>query len=302
MKIFISGSGGFIGNRLVAHLRAGGHEVVRMVRSQPPGDEAVFWQPASGRFDRSVLEEADAVINLAGENIAAGRWTEERKRSMRDSRVVSTQLLAEAIAAVGRRPRVLVNASAVGIYGNRGDEPLDESSAPGSGYLADVCRDWEAATEPAERAGVRVVRARFGVVLDPHGGALAKMLPYFKSGIGGRIGSGKQYISWITLDDVVWMMDHVLANESVRGAINAVAPNPVRQAEFASELGKALGRPALVPTPATALRLMFGQMAEETILASARVFPRSLLAGGFEFRDPDIETAFERFFSKDASA
>lgn len=297
MKILIGGSSGFIGNRLVAHLRSAGHEVVRLKRgAASAGDPALIWEPDSGKLDPGGLAGFDAVVNLAGENLMSGRWSAERKASIRNSRVASTKLLSETISRLDPRPRVMINASAIGFYGDRGPEPLDETSPPGSGFLADVCKAWEAATEPAERAGVRVVRTRLGMVLDPAGGALAKLLPLFRGGMGGAVGGGKQWVSWIALDDVVAAFDYILAHGDIAGALNLVAPNPITQAEFATELGRALHRPALVHTPAFAVKLALGEMAGEAVLASARVFPRRLMTSGFEFRAPDLETAFETFF------
>ncbi|MCE5228705.1 TIGR01777 family oxidoreductase [bacterium] len=299
MKILIGGSSGFIGSRLVAHLRAAGHAVVRLKRAPAsPGDPSVVWQPEAGKLDPRELAGIDAVINLSGENLMSGRWTPERKAAIRDSRVLSTRLLADTITSIPEPPRVMINASAIGIYGNRGPEPLDESSPPGTGFLAGVCGQWEAATEPAERAGVRVARVRFGIVLDPEGGALARMLPLFRSGIGGPIGSGHQYVSWITLDDAVAAIEFILMHENLAGPINLVAPNPIMQTEFARELARAVHRPAVVHTPAWAVKLAMGEMADETLLASARVFPRVLLASGFNFRDPDLESGFEHLFHR----
>ncbi len=302
MRVLVSGSSGFIGSRLVARLRAAGHDVVRLVRTAPAaGEPAILWQPASGRLDPAALSGVDAAVNLAGENLMAGRWSAERKTAIRDSRVLTTRLLASALADAEPRPRVLINASAVGIYGDCGAEPLDETSpAADRGFLAGVCRDWEAATEPAARAGVRVVLARFGVVLDPSGGALAKMLPLFRGGMGGPVGGGRQYVSWIALDDLAAALEFFLARGDLAGPFNLVAPNPLTQAEFAVDLGRALRRPAVVHTPAFAVKLALGEVAGETVLAGARVFPRRLLEAGFEFRAPDLETAFEMFFPRQA--
>lgn len=298
MKVLIGGSSGFIGGRLVAHLRSAGYDVVRLKRAvASPDDPAILWQPDSGKLNPADLAGVDAIVNLAGENLMAGRWSAERKAAIRDSRVLSTKLFAETISKIDPRPRVLINASAIGIYGDRGVEPLDETSPPGAGFLAEVCKQWEAATETAERAGVRVVLARFGIVLDPGGGALAKMLPLFRGGMGGPVGGGKQYVSWIALDDAVAAFHFFIKRGDLAGAFNLVAPNPLTQAEFAAELGRALHRPAVVHTPAFAVKLALGEMAGQTVLAGARVFPRRLMASGFEFGAPDLKTAFETFFS-----
>lgn len=299
MKVLVSGSSGFIGTRLAAHLRSAGHEVFPLKRAPAaPGDPAILWQPDSGKLNPADLAGIDAIVNLAGENLMSARWSAERKSAIRESRVLSTRLLSETIAKMNPPPRILINASAIGIYGDCGIEPLDETSPPGAGFLAEVCKQWEAATESAERAGVRVVRARFGIVLDPSGGALAKMLPLFRGGMGGPVGGGKQYVSWIALADAVAALDHFLNHDDLSGAFNVVAPNPLTQAAFAAELGRALHRPAVVHTPAFAVKLALGEMANETVLASARVFPRRLMASGFEFRAPDLETAFEAFFAR----
>ncbi len=289
--IAVSGATGMIGGALVNRLRGQGHSVRRLVRPAPRvSDGDIVWDPAAGRLDPAALEGVDAVVHLAGEPIAQ-RWTAEKKRAIRESRVAGTTLLARTIASLGRKPRVLVSGSAVGFYGDRGDELLDERSPRGTGFLADVAGEWEAATAPASGAGIRVVLLRTGVVLSAGGGALAKLLPPFKLGMGGPIGSGRQWMSWIGLEDQLRAIELAIAAEALGGPVNLVAPNPVTNAGFATALGRALHRPAIVPVPALVVELMFGEMARETILAGQRVAPRALLDAGFEFRHPDLESA-----------
>lgn len=292
MDILITGSSGLIGSALVPFLAAHGHRVTRLVRSEPTsGKAAVYWNPETGSIDRSALEGIDAVVHLAGENIAAGRWTAEKKIRIRDSRIKGTRLLCECLARVSKPPKVLVSASAIGYYGNRGDETLNEESASGSGFLAQVCRDWEAAAEAAVRSGVRVVKLRIGVVMSPVGGALAKMLPPFRIGAGGRIGNGKQYMSWIAIDDLLGVILHALRTDTLTGPVNAATLNPVRNNEFTKILGQVLRRPTVFPMPAFAARLAFGEMADELLLASTRVEPARLLATGYVYRYPELEAA-----------
>lgn len=292
MKILVTGSSGFVGSALVPFLTQSGHDVRRLVRSKPgPGTADVQWDPKAGTLEAAGLEGLDGVVHLAGESIATGRWTAEKKARIRDSRVLGTRLLAESISRLARPPKVLVCSSAIGYYGDRGQESLREESALGSGFLADVCRDWEATAAPAVQKGIRVVHLRIGVVLGPSGGALAKMLPPFKMGLGGVIGSGRQYMSWISLDDLMGVMHHALTTPSLSGAVNAVSPNPVTNAEFTNTLGKVLSRPTIFPMPAFAARLAFGEMADELLLASARVEPARLTASGYTFRYPLLEGA-----------
>jgi len=300
MKILVSGSSGFVGSRLTAALADAGHQVARLVRSRPKPDRAeIQWDPAAGRLEPSALEGFDAVVHLAGENLSQGRWTNAKKARIRDSRVQGTQLLAQTLARLDDRPGVLVSASAIGFYGDRGNDELDEQSPPGSGFIPDVCRQWESATEPAAEAGVRVVRLRLGLVLSASGGVLGKMLPIFRLGLGGPLGGGRQYVSWITLDDVIGAIQHAIATESLRGPVNAVAPHPVTNREFTRALGRAVRRPAFLAAPAFALRLFLGQMADELLLASTRVLPRRLLDSGFEFRDVAVESALRRVLARD---
>ncbi|HEX8694024.1 MAG TPA: TIGR01777 family oxidoreductase [Longimicrobium sp.] len=289
LRVAVAGSSGLLGTELSRRLEAEGHAVLRLVRRPPQGEGEARWDPAAGRIDATALEGLDAVVNLAGENVGE-RWTEERKRRIRASRVDATRLLAEALAGLAHKPRVLVNASAVGFYGSRGDERLDEMSAPGDDFLAGVVRDWEAATAPAAEAGVRVVLPRFGVVLTARGGALARMLTPFRLGAGGRLGSGRQWMSWISLDDAVDVILRALRDERMAGPVNVVA-GAVTNEELARTLGRVLRRPALVPVPAFALRLMFGEMADGTVLVSQRVEHRRLTQLGHSFRYPELEAA-----------
>jgi uncharacterized protein (TIGR01777 family) len=297
MKILVSGATGFIGSALCASLENDGHGVLRLSRGEPKrkGDPSfVQWQPDSGRFDIAQLEKLDgieAAIHLAGENVI-GRWSEERKHRIRDSRVASTHLLCETLAHLPHRPRVLICASAIGYYGHRGSELLREDSASGKGFLAGVCREWEDAADAARGAGIRTVHARIGVVLGKDGGALQKMLLPFKLGLGGPVGSGRQYFSWITLDDLIAAFKFALRDEKISGALNLVAPNPVTNRVFAQTLGRVLRRPAVIPLPAFAARLAMGrEAAGETLLISQRVLPEKLLAHHFQFEYSDLEAA-----------
>ena len=294
MKILIAGASGLVGSALTPALTAEAAEVTRLVRSSPGAGE-IEWHPNHDQIDSAQLEGFDAVINLAGENIAGGRWTDEQKHKIRDSRVNGTHLLSEAMAKLAHRPRVFLCASATGIYGDRGEEILDEQSEPGSGFLAGVCREWEKATEPAVKAGVRVVNLRFGPILAREGGMMAKMLTPFKMGVGGKVGSGKQYISWVAIDDVVAAMKLALKDESIRGPLNVVSPNPVTNEEFTKTLGDVLSRPTVFAMPAFAARLAFGEMADEMLLVSQRVMPKKLSDAGYEFKYPELETALRHY-------
>lgn len=292
MKILITGSSGMIGSALVPHLTGQGHHVIRMVRrTTAPGGDTAEWDPAAGKLEPSALEGSDVLVHLSGENIGASRWTEERKKRILDSRVRSTQLLSETIGHVSAPPRVLICASAVGFYGSRGDEILTEESQPGTGFLPEVCKQWEAATEPARQTGLRVVNLRTGMVLSGSGGALSAMLPTFKSGVGGKIGDGGQFVSWIAIDDLVQAISHAIATESLSGPVNAVSPNPLRNKEMTKALGRVLGRPTFMSMPASAVRLMFGEMADALLLASQRVQPKRLLDSGFAFQFANFEGA-----------
>jgi uncharacterized protein len=300
MNVLISGSTGLVGTSLIPLLTTGGHEAIRLVRSKSrsPSKEMVHWDPESGHIDPEGLEGLDAVVHLAGENIAGGRWTSARKSRILDSRVKGTRLLCESLARAARPPKVVVCASAIGFYGDRGDEELTESSASGTGFLAEVCREWEAAAEPARAKGIRVVHLRFGVILSPAGGALAKMLLPFKMGVGGIVGSGRQYMSWITLDDAVETILHALATDALSGPVNVVAPNPVTNREFTKTLGRVLSRPTIFPMPAFAARLAFGEMADELLLASARVLPNRLRDTAYRFRHEHLEPGLRHILGR----
>lgn len=290
--VAVTGASGFIGTALVALLEQRGDTVIRIGRSAPPpGTRGIRWDPERAQLDFAALEGVHAVFHLAGENIGQ-RWSIEVKRRIRDSRLRGTELLAGALARLEQPPAVLVSQSATGYYGERGDEELDETSGPGTGFLAGVVVEWEAATGAAREAGVRVVIPRTGVVLHPSGGALERLLTPFRLGVGGPIGDGKQWMSWISRPDLVELL-YWLSREPIDGPVNAVTPTPVRNAEFASTLGAVLNRPALLPTPVTALKLLFGEMAEATILASHRVLPHRALQYGFSFRHPTLEPALE---------
>jgi uncharacterized protein len=296
MRIAIAGASGLVGSALIPSLEADGAEIIRLVRSSPRANE-VEWHPNQDEVDPAKLDGFDAVINLAGENIAEGRWTDEKKRKIRDSRVHGTHLLSEAIAKTARKPQVFLCASATGIYGDRDDEILTEQSDSGGGFLAGVCREWEKATEPASKAGVRVVNLRFGPILAREGGMMEKMLTPFKMGLGGKVGSGKQYISWVAIDDAVNAIVLALKNNSIRGPLNIVSPNPVTNEKFTKTLGEVLSRPTVMAMPAFAARLAFGEMADEMLLVSQRVMPKRLKDAGFVFQDAELEPALRRLLS-----
>ena len=299
MRILVSGSSGLMGGALCAWLPMQGHTVQRLVRRAAMGPDEVSWDPAAGTLHGEALEGVDAVVHLAGAGIADERWTEARKAVIHDSRVRSTHLLAVALAALSRKPRVLVSASAVGWYGDRGDEWLDESSDPGTGFLAAVGRAWEGAAEPAVDAGIRVAHPRTGIVLARAGGALAKLLPLFRLGLGGPVGTGRQWWSWIALGDALAAMLHAIEHEDVRGPYNAVAPEPVTAGDFARTLGRVMARPASLPAPAFALRTVMGrELADEALLASQRARPAVLERTGFTFREPELEGALRRLLAR----
>lgn len=292
MKVLVSGSTGLVGAALTESLRRERHEVARLVRpggDLRPGD--VRWDPLKGEFDSAAAEGADAIVHLAGASIAAGRWSEECKGVLRSSRVEATQHLVAALAKMKKPPRTLVSASAIGYYGDRGEETLTEESAAGRDFLALLARDWEAAAARAEESGLRTVILRYGVILAAHGGALAKMLTPFKLGAGGKIGTGRQWMSWLTLEEAAGLARYALENASLRGAVNAVSPNPVRNAEFTRALGQALHRPTIFPLPAFAARAAFGEMADALLLSSQRVVPRRLEAAGYRFLAPELNEA-----------
>jgi uncharacterized protein (TIGR01777 family) len=292
LLVAITGSTGSIGSALVRSLVADGHGVRRLVRRAPRARDEVAWNPVGGAIDATALAGIDAVVNLAGENIAQ-RWTRDSMREIRDSRVAATALIARTMSTLSPRPRVLVSGSAVGYYGERGDEVLDEQSSGGSDFLASVCKDWEAATKPARDAGIRVAVSRTGIVLDPHGGALAKMLLPFRLGVGGHLGDGHHWMSWIALADMVRALRFLIDTDGAAGPFNLTAPTPVDNAEFTRVLASVLHRPAIFPVPRLALELLYGPMAKGAALASQRALPRQLLALGFEFGLPELRPALE---------
>lgn len=299
-RFLISGTHGLLGSAIAATLGTGGHDVVRLLRVRNPVAGAPYsartWDARTGSADD--LSGMDCVVHLAGANIAAGRWTAARRRAIRDSRVQGTRRLAEILAAADDPPPVLICASAIGFYGDRGDETVDESSSHGSGFLSDVCQAWEKAAEPARQAGIRVVHLRFGIVLTPAGGALATMLPPFRFGVGGRLGDGRQFMSWISLDDAVGAVLHAERTSALEGPVNVVAPTPVRNAELTRALARVLRRPAAIPVPATLIRRVLGDMGQELLLAGARVVPGRLQETGFAYRDPDLESALRHVLGR----
>ncbi len=296
MNVLVTGSTGLVGSSLCTSLERHHHRVIHMVRRTPVSDNQAFWNPARGELNAGAFDGVDAVVHLAGESLTGGRWTGEKKRRILDSRVLGTRLLAESMARLPSPPKVLVSTSAVGYYGDRGDELLDEDSGPGSGFLADVCQQWERATEPAARAGIRVVILRFGIVLSASGGALDRMLPVFRMGFGGKIGNGRQHISWIALDDLTGVIEYAIGNESLSGPVNAVSPDPVTNHTFSKKLGKVLRRPVWLMLPGFAARIVFGEMADALLLASSRVLPSRLAGTAFQFRFPSLEHALGHTF------
>jgi uncharacterized protein len=294
VDVAISGASGLLGSALAASLQADGHRVLRFVRGGITRDDEIGWDPAGGRIDAPALEGVDAVVHLAGEGIGEHRWTDAQKQRILESRTTGTAVLAAAVASRERKPRVFVSASAIGYYGNRGDEILTEESAPGDGFLADVCKVWEAETRPAVDAGVRTVNVRTGIVLAKHGGALKSMLLPFRLGLGGKQGSGKQWMSWITLEDEIAAIRCAIDDNRLRGAVNLTAPNPVTNADFARALGRALRRPTVVPTPMFPLKIRYGgELVDALLLAGQRVAPTRLEAILFPFRFPVLQPALE---------
>jgi uncharacterized protein (TIGR01777 family) len=299
MIIAVTGATGMVGSALLDALEGNGHLVRRLVRREVvDGDREIRWIPDANQIDAAELNGIDAVVHLAGENIASGRWTESFKRKIRDSRRHGTGLLCRALAGLDMKPNVLVSASAIGFYGDRGDEVVDETSAAGSGFLAETCHEWEDATRPARDAGIRVVNLRIGVVLSRQGGALAKMLLPFKLGLGGVIGSGRQWFSWIALDDLVKAIQFALEYDQLAGPVNAVAPDAVTNRDYTKTLGRVLGRPTVFPMPVFAARLAFGEMADEMLLGGVHVEPTVLEAAGFEFEYPELEPALRHLLGK----
>ncbi len=290
-RILVSGASGPIGAALLPSLNTLGYKVTRLVRGAATSNGQIHWDPAQP-ISPDLVSGFDAVIHLAGESIV-GRWTAAKKQAIRDSRVVGTSHLADAAAKAGHKPEVFICSSAIGYYGDRGDEILNEQSAPGSGFLPDVCREWEAATRPAAAAGIRTVQMRTGVVLSPKGGALGKMLTPFKMGAGGRIGDGRQWMSWIAVQDMVGAIHHILKTDLVQGPVNMVAPKPVTNTEFTQTLAAVLSRPAIFPVPAFAVKLAFGEMGETVLLGSQRVEPIQLISSGYPFRFPTLRQSLE---------
>ncbi len=292
MRILISGASGLVGTALIESLSVAEHEIVRLARSsRPAGPDRIVWDPMAKEMDVALLEGFDVVVHLAGENIAGRKWSPAQKKRIRDSRVEGTSRLVNALKELQKPPRVFVMASAIGYYGNRGDEMLLESSNPGSGFLADITREWESAADVASDIGTRIVKLRIGVVLASSGGALSKMLLPFRLGLGGKFGSGRQYMSWVALDDLIGIIHYVIANDTVTGPVNAVSPLPVTNHEFAKTLGRVLHRPTIAAVPSFVLKLAAGEMADEMILASARVIPQKLIESGYRFLYPDLEKA-----------
>ncbi len=292
MKLAVAGASGFVGSALVRRLQAGGHVVLRFVRRPAAQPEEIAWHPASGEVEqRELLEGIDGVVNLAGSNLAAGRWTEARKEEIVRSRVGSTRALVAVMAHLNHKPRVFVSASAVGYYGHRGEEELTEASRAGGGFLPDLCHAWEEEARIAESVGIRTAILRLGLVLGPGGGVLAKLRPVFRAGLGGRLGDGRQWMSWIALDDLLDALLLGLTDARLSGPINAVAPGAVRNAEFTRTLARAVGHHTFAPVPAFVLRAMFQELADEMLLASTRVRPQRLLEAGFSFAYPELEGA-----------
>jgi uncharacterized protein len=296
MKILISGASGLIGTHLIPTLKAKGHEIFSLVRKTPKSSDEIRWDAKEGFSDseQAKLENFDAVIHLAGDNVASENWSPEKKRRIRESRTVGTRVLVDALRKTQNPPKIFVSASATGFYGNRGDEVLTEESPKGEGFLPEVCDEWEREAHKAEDFGARTTFLRTGVVLTKDGGALEKMLTPFKFGVGGTVGSGKQWMSWIALDDVLDIYHFALETDALRGAVNTTAPNPVTNEAFTEALGKALHRPTVVPVPEFAIKLLFGEMGERLLLEGQKVLPKKLLDAGFEFKFPNLEEALQK--------
>jgi len=295
VKILISGSSGLVGSSLLPFLNDNNHEVLRLVRFQPTAENEIQWLPDQNQIDLNSAGQIDAVVHLAGESIA-DRWNEEKKNKIRESRIKGTKLISDTISQLEQKPKVFISASAIGYYGNRGNEILTEDSVPGDDFLARVCRDWETACLPVSDNGIRSVQLRFGVILSPSGGALAKMLPVFRLGQGGKLGHGRQYMSWVNLEDVTNIIDHVLRTDTLHGPVNVVAPNPVTNSEFTNTLGRVLRRPTIVPgfLGQLATSVLFGQMSEALLLASQRVEPTRLNDSGYNFQYQTLESALRQ--------
>jgi len=298
MKILVAGSTGMIGSALVSHLKSNGHEVVRLVRRKKNNTDELTWDPYGGSLPTEHFDGVDAVINLCGDNISSSRWTEHKKQKILQSRIRTSRLIADTLCKLENPPKVFLNASAVGYYGNKTEKKTTEKDSPGEGFLAKVCQEWEAATESAIGSGARVVNLRTGVVLSKKGGALGKMLLPFKLGLGGVIGSGKQMVSWIAIDDLVRIILHCLVTDSLRGPVNAVTPYPVTNRELTKTLGSVLKRPTILPMPAFAARLVFGEMADELLLCDCDVYPEKLLQSGYAFELPHLKEALKHLLKK----
>jgi uncharacterized protein (TIGR01777 family) len=298
MKVLITGSTGLIGSSMIPFLSTGGHSITCLKRGKSKiGENDLYWNPEKGEIDTSKLEGFDAVVHLSGENVA-GRWTDEKKAEIEESRIKSTRLLSNSLSKLRKKPAVLVCASAIGFYGNRDDEILTEDSQAGKGFLAEVSKKWEAATSVARKAGIRVVNLRLGVVLSPRGGGLEKMLFPFRIGLGGKVGSGRQWMSWISIHDVIGATYHAISDDSLEGPVNAVSPNPVTNLEFTRTLGNVLNRPTFFSIPSLLLKALFGEMADETLLSSTRVMPAKLLWAGYEFQFPDLDASLRNLLGK----
>jgi uncharacterized protein len=299
MRILITGASGLVGKALQEAFKEKGYEMLLASRSEPKDDKHIKWTVEDGFRDEDLgrLEGLDAIVHLAGESVSGLRWTDEKKKSIRDSRVMGTRTVIDAISKLSSRPKVLVAASAIGFYGERGEEELTEASSVGTGFLAEVSKEWEAESRRAEDAGVRTVLLRTGIVLSKDGGALATMLTPFKLGVGGVVGSGKQWMSWISLDDVIAIINYALQNENIRGAVNVVSPNPATNEEFTKTLGEVLYRPTFLPLPEFAVSMLFGEMGDALLLASTKVIPKRLQNAGFEFKYPNLKEAVEHAVS-----
>lgn len=294
MKALITGATGLVGTQLQKSFTAIGYEMLLASRQEPKDDHHIQWSIEGGFSEPEKLEGVDIVVHLAGENVSGLRWTDEKKKAIRDSRVLGTRNVVDAISKLKQKPRVFIASSAIGFYGERGDEEVTESSAAGDSFLAGVCKEWEAESRRAEDAGIRTVLLRTGIVLSKDGGALATMLTPFKLGVGGVVGSGKQWMSWISLDDEIAIINYAIENESIRGAVNAVSPSPVTNHDFTKTLGDVLYRPTFLPLPEFAISMIFGEMGDALLLASTKVIPKRLLDAGFEFKYTDLKSAIER--------